>query len=132
MMGKVIDENTGKPLSGVSVELVHTDNEGLYFAENSTFNPRLFAYLKTDENGEFVVNTIKPGRYKDDDGNDVPSHIHFTLEKAGYRSYGSEFTFSDDPVFRANGNVDEVPVAELKHVDGKEQYLVSIGMQLER
>ncbi len=129
--GKVLDESNNEPIENVLVELVHADSKGLYFDEKSMWNPRLFSYLKTDKNGEFSINTIQPGRYKDDDGNDVPVHIHFTLEAEGYRVYASEFTFENDPVFKANGNVDMVPVAILKNVDGQVQYQVTILLQRE-
>jgi len=129
--GIIRDESSSLPIESVVVELIHTDNNGFYFEEKSLWNPRLFAYLKTDLNGVFAVNTIMPGRYQDDDGNVVPSHIHFTLEAEGYRTYASEFTFENDSVFKANGNLDSVPVALLKKENGKDYYQVTLNMQKE-
>ncbi len=127
--GQILDENTVQPVPNVLVELVHTDNDGDYFKEKSLWNPRIFAYLKTDANGEFSVETILPGIYLDDDGQPVPAHIHFTLEKEGYRIYASEFTFDDDPIFKANGNADNVPVAEKSIHEGEEVFEVKLFMQ---
>lgn len=129
--GIIRDESNNQPIENVLVELVHTDNNGFYFKEKSMWNPRLFAYLKTDSNGEFLVNTILPGRYQDDNANDVPSHIHFTLEADGYRTYASEFTFENDSVFKANGNIDRVPVALIKKEIGENYYQVTLNMQKE-
>lgn len=127
--GRILDEVNQKPIPGTLVELVHTDNDGDYFKEKTLWNPGIFAYLKTDDKGEFSVETILPGIYLDDEGQPVPAHIHFTLEKEGYRIYASEFTFDDDPIFRANGNVDNVPVAEKKVVEGEEVFEVKLFMQ---
>jgi len=127
--GKVLDERDGKAVTQVFIELVHADEQGLYSNENLSWNPRLFAYLKTDENGEFSVTTIKPGSYPDDDENDVASHVHFSLELKEYRTYYSEFTFDDDPVFKANGNIESVPVAHLSGKEDSKFYQVVIYMQ---
>ncbi len=129
--GQILDESTRQPLQNVLVELVQADKNGLYFKEKSKWNPRIFAYLKTDKNGRFSVYTIQPGTYKDDDENEVPAHIHFTLEANNYRQYTSEFTFDIDSVFMANGNVDSVPVATLKKGEGVPEYEVQIFMQKE-
>lgn len=127
--GKVLNENTKRPIENVIVEIVQADSSGIYFSENTTFNPRLFGYLKTDRNGQFTIHTIRPGSYLDDNGSPVPSHIHFTLEKSEFRTYASEFTFDDDLIFRANGNVDLVPVAIKKENANQTNYEVELNMQ---
>ena len=127
--GVIRDESNDQAMDNVAVELVHADHNGNYFDETSVWNPRLFSYLKTDANGEFRVRTILPGRYSDDDGHEVASHIHFTLEAVGYRTYASEFTFENDPVIQANGNVDAVPVARVEPENGEDHYQVTLYMQ---
>ncbi|NNE25465.1 MAG: hypothetical protein HKN09_01360 [Saprospiraceae bacterium] len=129
--GVIVDETTADILEGVKIELVHADNDGFYFIDEGNWNPRLFSYLTSNSKGEFSINTIRPGRYKDDDGNYVPAHVHFTLNREGYRSFGSEFTFEDDSIFKANGNLENVPVARLLNTDSKNQYFVKIAMQKE-
>lgn len=124
--GIISDERTNQPLEEVSVELVQADAQGKYFEEESLWNPRLFAYLKTKETGEFLIETILPGNYQDDEGEWVPAHIHFTLEKEGYRTYASEFSFETDSVLLKRGNTDTVPIA--KHLKDFE-YEVFIRMQ---
>ncbi len=126
VQGVLLDERTDQPLEGVLVELVQTDAEGKYFEEESLWNPRLFAYLKTNAVGEFAIETILPGRYRDDEDEWVPAHIHFTLEKEGYRTYASEFSFDTDTVLLNRGNTDAIPIA--KRVKDFE-YEVVIRMQ---
>ncbi|MCP4442503.1 MAG: hypothetical protein GY810_26655 [Aureispira sp.] len=126
VIGRVINEYSQKPIENALVELNQAAQNGLYFEEQSLFNPRLFAFFKTTKNGEFSVETIQPGSYSG-----VASHIHFNISADGYRSYGSEFTFESDSIFRAMGNVDQVPVAYLDTADGQEIYRVTIPLQPE-
>ena len=127
--GKIVDESNNVPLKNVKLEIVHTDNDGFYFRENTKWNPRLFAFLVTDDKGEFVINTIRPGKYKDDDGNYLSAHVHFTSKKDSFRMYGGEFTFEDDSIFIANGNIEQIPVAKLINKKKPKQYQVTIPLQ---
>ncbi|NNF33198.1 MAG: MBL fold metallo-hydrolase [Saprospiraceae bacterium] len=122
----ILDESSSQPLRNVSVELVHTDIHGLYFPESGMWNPRIFAFLNTDQSGTVSVNTIMPGRYYGDEESLIPAHIHFTLEKKGYRMYASEFMFDDDPIYQATGNPENLPVA--RKIE-EHRYLVTIQMQ---
>lgn len=130
--GKIVEERNNKPLANVKLALVHTDNEGFYFRENTKWNPRIFAYLVTDDNGEFLINTIRPGKYKDDDGYYLPAHVHFTLKKDSFRVYGGEFTFEDDSILIANGNLEQIPVAKLMNANRPKLYQVAIPLQREQ
>lgn len=98
LRGVVFDERTGEPIAGARVELVHADATGLYSMQEASWNPRLFAYLHTAPDGSFRVRTVRPGAYKDDDGNDVPSHVHFSITADGYRPFDSETPLDDDPL----------------------------------
>ncbi len=122
----ILDEENDQPLKGVQVELVHTDIHGLYFPENSLWNPRIFSYLFTDLSGKVKVSTIMPGRYSGDEDVLGPAHIHFTLEKEGYRMYAAEFMFEDDPVYQESANPERLPVATK---NGNGRYEVTIKMQ---
>lgn len=100
---QVVDENTGKPLSGVKCEFAHADSSGNYSPEIGIWNPCIFAYLKSNEKGQYSISTIMPGRYRAGD-QFVTSHIHITLQHKGYRPYGGEFSFEDDPIILERGN----------------------------
>ena len=127
--GRILDESTQRPLQNVVLELVHTDTSGLYFSEPTTWNPRIFAYLKTDEKGAFGVETIYPGSYPEDNGMMVPSHVHFTIEAEGYKTYASEFVFDDDPSFDTKDNAENIPVAIRDRSKEERHYDVSIFLQ---
>lgn len=127
--GRIIDAENGNALNDVHIELVHADFNGSYFTDDTTWNPRLFAYLKSNSDGQFMITTIKPGRYADDDDNLIASHVHFTLNKDGYRPYGSEFTFDDDSIFQIAGNVESIPVAQSLGDKDLNHYQVIISMQ---
>ncbi len=131
--GVIVDELSGAPISGAVVELVHTDRNGKYFSEDGTWNPRLFGYLKTADDGTFRVTTIKPGGYEDEEGVDVPTHIHFSIEATGYRAYGSEFLFDDDPMLIADAlhqaGLERLRVAKRQAGSGVPAYLVTIPLQ---
>ncbi len=124
--GRIVDETNGQALPDVSVELIQADQKGLYFNEDSKWNPRLFAYLLTDKQGGFQVETIWPGSYQDDDSNSVPSHIHFNLEAEGYRPYNSEFSFKNDSVILKYGNRENLILA---HQAEEGKYEVKIELQ---
>lgn len=129
--GTIVDEASDLPLTDVAVELVQADQDGIYFSEHSTWNPRIFAYLVTDTRGEFEVQTIRPGAYQDDDGDLVASHIHFQLKKPSYRPYHAEFTFDDDPRWAKKGDEMHVPVAQKTGSSGLPTYHVVLHMQPE-
>ena len=127
--GKILDEANMHPIKDALIELVHTDTSGVYFSEKSMWNPRIFSYLRTNDQGVFSIETIYPGSYPDDDGQEVAPHIHFTIEAEGYRVYASEFVFGDDPLLTINGNSENLPVAT-EHVEkGKGHYHVTINLQ---
>ena len=129
VLGRILDIRDGSPITDASIELVHADKNGRYFDEASMWNPRIFAYLKSNQRGEFRIETIQPGPYLDDSGELSYSHIHFAISSMGFRTYRSEFTFEDDPVLTAQGNPDEVPIARLKSSSGKKHYQVIIRLQ---
>ena len=63
--GHIIDEDTGLALNKVKIELVHTDKEGFYFREEGSWNPRIFAYLQSNEKLSIlhhtdVASTVRP------------------------------------------------------------------------
>lgn len=125
----IVDETTEEPLTDVSVEWVQADHYGKYFDEPTTYNPRLFAYLKTNEMGQVYAKTILPSGYPDDDGKMTPKHIHFSLEKEGYRPYNGEFVFGDDPMIMEKGNLEEVPMALLIDTEPIPSYRVILPLQ---
>ncbi len=126
--GLIIDSESGDALPDVSIELIQTDENGLYFEEKSQWNPRLFAYLKSNENGEFLVETIRPGSYEDDEGMIEAEHMHFNLRKEKFYDFNSEFVFADSPYFQSE-EIEEGELIAKKDENGN--YTLIIPMERE-
>ena len=66
----------GAPLPNAVVFAYHTDREGLYDRrENGPHSWRLRGWVKTDKDGRFTFETIRPGSYPNSNN---PPHVHFT------------------------------------------------------
>jgi protocatechuate 3,4-dioxygenase beta subunit len=92
--GKVTDAE-GKPLAAVSVYVYHTDNRGYYSSEvnDDNRNPRLRGYMRTDAQGRYEFDTIKPAHYPN---NQIPAHIHYVVTADGYKERVFEIVFEGD------------------------------------
>ena len=58
-------------------------------------NPRIFGYVRTGDDGRFVVDTVMPNRYPD---SAVPRHIHYVVEAEGKAALTAECFFDADPL----------------------------------
>ena len=64
MAGRVFKTDGVTPLAAASVYVYHTDEKGYYTPNgNDNRNPRLRGYMRTDAQGHYEFNTIKPGPY---------------------------------------------------------------------
>jgi hypothetical protein len=79
--GRVLDG--GRPVGGVSIYVFQTDVEGLYSkvltGNEAELDPRLHGFIRSDANGGYEYETIRPGHY---DGN--PAHVHYLVRAPGY------------------------------------------------
>jgi protocatechuate 3,4-dioxygenase beta subunit len=101
--GTVLDQE-GKPRSGVIVYAYQTSAKGWYSDraahiaanEGDRKHARLFAYLKTNDQGRFELRTVRPGGYPE---SDLPAHIHFEVDRGGAEAgaWVTELQFDDDP-----------------------------------
>jgi protocatechuate 3,4-dioxygenase beta subunit len=85
----------GRPLAGVSIYAFHTDADGLYTKDgsNSDENARLHGAMRTDANGRYRYETIRPGGY-----DNHPGHLHHVVSARGYKTRLRDFWFGDDPL----------------------------------
>jgi protocatechuate 3,4-dioxygenase beta subunit len=61
---------------------------------------RLFCFLKTDENGNFEIRTIRPASYPMQyNGRTIPQHIHNNITARGYTGRNLQMVFEDDPAY---------------------------------
>lgn len=87
--------SAGAPANGVIVYAYHTDASGLYPA-GSTRHGRLRGWARTDENGVYRFETIRPGAYP---SRNNPQHIHMHVIEPGRGTYWIEdVLFDDDPL----------------------------------
>jgi protocatechuate 3,4-dioxygenase beta subunit len=85
----------GSPIAGASLYVYQTDHEGYYGVkpESDNRNPRLKLYLRSDAQGRWTFETVKPGSYPN---SRVPPHIHFEVAAKGRSSQVFEIVFEGD------------------------------------
>ena len=90
----------GAPISGASLYAYQTDHEGYYGVKPVSNNrdPRLKVFLRSDPQGKWAFQTIKPGSYPN---SRVPAHIHFQVAAPGRSPKIFEIVFDDDPLVTA-------------------------------
>lgn len=93
----VVVSPDGVPISGASLYAYQTDHEGYYGVKPVSNNrdPRLKVFLRSDPQGKWAFDTIKPGSYPN---SRVPAHIHFQVAAAGRSPKIFEIVFEDDPL----------------------------------
>ena len=97
--GVVVDPD-GKPVAGASLYAFQTDAEGYYGVKpvSDNQNPRLKILLRTDAQGRWAFETIRPGSYPN---SRAPGHIHFEVSAQGFATKVFEIVFDGDPFISA-------------------------------
>jgi protocatechuate 3,4-dioxygenase beta subunit len=97
--GVVVDPD-GKPVAGASLYAFQTDAEGYYGVKplSDNQNPRLKVLLRTDAQGRWAFETIRPGSYPN---SRAPGHIHFEVAANGFATKVFEIVFDGDPFISA-------------------------------
>ena len=87
---------SGSPAAEAIVFAYHTDRQGLYDKpENGPHSWRLRGWVKTDKEGRFTFETIRPGSYPNSNN---PPHVHFTaFLPNGERYHAGELQMSMQP-----------------------------------
>ena len=99
-----VKNKQGKPVSGALVYSYQTSDKGWYsdtaahilILMGDMKHARLFGYVKTDKDGKFELETVKPKGYP---RSDLPAHIHIAMWKDDKHVSGvpGELQFDDDP-----------------------------------
>lgn len=100
VLGTITDKE-GRPVTDALVYMYQTDSKGWYAAgsphvggnEGDMRHARLFGYVRTDANGKFEMQTVKPSGYPK---SELPAHIHVHVWADGYSNFVNEFLFDDD------------------------------------
>lgn len=103
LSGRVLAVDGATPVEGVVIYAHQTNVEGLYAngspeSEWSRRNGRLRGWVKTDSEGRYAFQTIKPAPYPD---MTMPAHVHLYVKEPGRRPY-----YIDDVVFEGEFRVD--------------------------
>lgn len=135
--GKVTAAN-GAPIPGALLYAYQTDATGVYsiVGGNATLgdalNPRLYGYVRTDDEGRYRFRTIRPGPYPQ---SGPAAHIHFEIEADGFQRRVTEIMFGDcprmSPETRAAANQAGYPIVDPTR-DGSGSLKVSADFKLER
>ncbi|HSC13963.1 MAG TPA: protocatechuate 3,4-dioxygenase [Gammaproteobacteria bacterium] len=113
--GRALDR--GQPVAGVSIYVFQTDVEGRYSKEltgnEAELDPRLHGMMRSDANGAYEYETIRPGHY---DGN--AAHVHYLVRAPGYYPLLLDLWFADDPELesRRQAGRPEIPESFPKNV----------------
>ncbi len=98
--GKVYKIDGRTPAPNVIIYYWQTDNNGYYspkpgMNEKAKRHGHIRGSVKTDENGNYSIYTIRPAPYPDED---IPAHIHTSIKEPniGNEYYIDEFVFDDD------------------------------------
>lgn len=85
----------GRPAPGIIVYAYHTDATGIY-PRAATRHGRLRGWARTDDQGRYAFDTIRPGAYP---GRSNPQHVHMHIVEPGHSTYWiSSIEFEDDPL----------------------------------
>ena len=105
------------PISGASLYIYQTDHEGYYGVKplSDSANPRLKLFLRSDSNGGWSFETVRPGSYPN---SKAPAHIHFEVLAPGRAAKIFEIVFEGDPfvtaAMRSNPAFSVRPIAQGK------------------
>ena len=103
LTGRVLAADGSGPVQGVVIYAHHTNIDGLY-ANGSSENEwsrrhgRLRGWVRTDRDGRYAFDTIRPAMYPD---NTEPAHVHLFIQEPGRPPY-----YIDDVVFAGEQGVD--------------------------
>lgn len=100
----VIRDQQSRPIKGALVYVYQTSAKGWYSDKAPHISgmsgdekyARLFAYLTTDQDGQYELRTIRPAGYPN---SNLPAHIHIEIKAPGNERFAliSEILFDDDP-----------------------------------
>jgi protocatechuate 3,4-dioxygenase beta subunit len=89
------------PAKDIIVYVYHTNNKGVYPKRgnekgNGKYHGYLRGWMKTDSNGKYEFETIRPAAYHSHGGE--PAHIHYNIQGLDYPEYWlTAIWFADDP-----------------------------------
>ena len=102
--GTLYKKDGKSPYPNIIIYAYQTDSKGFYSKNGretgaQKWHGHLHGWCKTDSNGFYKIQTIRPARYPD---NSMPAHIHAAVKKEnGHMYWISDFVFKDDDLVNA-------------------------------
>ena len=109
-------DSGGHPAAGVIVYAYHTNARGIYptderkRGQESFRHGTLRGWVRTDDQGRYRFDTIRPGGYPN---TDIPAHVHVHVLEVGRCAY-----YLDDVMFTDDPRLTEAQRARLVHGRG--------------
>jgi len=117
IVGQVRDEAC-RPIEGAVVEIWQAGASGRYSHPRDR-NPapldpdfQFWGKTATDSNGRYQFKTVIPGQYPAGPRWTRPSHIHFKVQRSGFRELTTQMYFEGDPYQDQDPIFLRVPAAE--------------------
>jgi protocatechuate 3,4-dioxygenase beta subunit len=135
VLGTVYDQDC-TPLAGATLNVWQTDANGVYGPGHGGDELEccyLQGIVRTDENGRYQLNTVRPGHYQGQQP-PPPAHIHVELSGPGSGGKSSaglmtEIVFADDPYLAENPGDGYLVVAPqaMAGSDGADPYIQAVA-----
>jgi protocatechuate 3,4-dioxygenase beta subunit len=107
--GRVLSR--ARPIAGASLFVFQTDSKGEYApgvkGNDAELNPRLHVLLRTDVQGGYRFESVRPGSYGDN-----AAHVHYIVKAEGYKPRLVDLWFQDDPILIARRAAGEAEITE--------------------
>ena len=102
--GHVTGAANCRPLSEVVLDVWQADGKGYYDSDHAGFDPAKFSLrgrVKTDSNGFYQFETVKPAPYGS--ANSFrPAHIHFRITEPNQEPFVTQLYFAGDPYLKSD------------------------------
>jgi protocatechuate 3,4-dioxygenase beta subunit len=123
----------GEPVPEALLEVWHASAFGRYDNDDPAHPPsekefRFRGQLKTDKEGRFQLETVRPGHYSLSPEQYRTAHVHFKITAEGYQPLTSQFFFDDEPYNKTDAWFKPSMVLDLKPEAGK--FLASVKIVL--
>lgn len=133
--GTVVARN-GRPIAGAVLDIWHANHMGQYDNGDPEHPPAANEYhlrgrLRTDEQGRFTFESIRPGHYRITPLEFRAAHIHFKVSAEGYQPLVSQFFFAGEPHNQADPWFKPSMVLQLQF-DGERRYRANFRIVLAR
>lgn len=124
LKGRILDV-LGQPLRGAKINMWQANMWGRYDHPNDKSGTQLdpnfqgSTVIYTGDDGAYSVKTIIPGNYLSNSSGTRASHVHFFVQRRGYKALTTQMYFKGDLLIESDRVIDDVPefLRELLIVD---------------